>query len=187
MSPSLPKAQAESWQTEEPPQARYRPPQQARVVGQDREGRPLVQLMPNAMPVSARWALTAPAPPVSQSNPSVLVLFEEGDPRRPIIVGYLEDPDAPAPSAAAPLHEIDGRATAADPPAPSSSKPEAWTLDARVDGKSVRIEARDELVLSCGKATVTLRRNGKVIVRGTYVETHSAGTNRIKGGQVRIN
>jgi hypothetical protein len=32
-----------------------------------------------------------------------------------------------------------------------------------------------------------MRRNGKVIVRGTHVETHSDGTNRIKGGQVKIN
>jgi hypothetical protein len=42
-------------------------------------------------------------------------------------------------------------------------------------------------VLECGQASVTLRRNGRIIIRGTYVETHSEGTNRIKGGQVRIN
>jgi hypothetical protein len=60
-------------------------------------------------------------------------------------------------------------------------------IEADVDGRRVRIVAKDEIVLECGQASVTLRRNGRIIIRGTYVETHSEGTNRIKGGQVRIN
>jgi hypothetical protein len=60
-------------------------------------------------------------------------------------------------------------------------------LEADVDGRRVRIVAKDEIVLECGQASVTLRSNGRIIIRGTYVETHSEGTNRIKGGQVRIN
>jgi uncharacterized protein (DUF2345 family) len=56
-----------------------------------------------------------------------------------------------------------------------------------VDGKRVRVTAQDEIVLQCGSASVTLRRNGRVIIRGTYVESRSEGTNRIKGGQVQIN
>jgi hypothetical protein len=63
----------------------------------------------------------------------------------------------------------------------------ACVLEADVDGRRVKIVARDEIVLECGEASITLRRNGKVIVRGTYVETYSTGTNRVKGGQVRIN
>jgi hypothetical protein len=49
------------------------------------------------------------------------------------------------------------------------------------------VTAQDEIVLECGSASVTLRRNGRVIIRGTYIETKSDGTNRIKGGQVQIN
>ena len=60
-------------------------------------------------------------------------------------------------------------------------------IEADVDGRRVRIIAKDEIVFECGQASVTLRRNGRIIIRGTYVETHSEGTNRIKGGQVRIN
>ena len=56
-----------------------------------------------------------------------------------------------------------------------------------MDGARVRICARDEVVISCGPASITLRRNGRVIIRGTHVETDSEGTNRVKGGQVRIN
>jgi hypothetical protein len=60
-------------------------------------------------------------------------------------------------------------------------------FDADVDGTRVRICARDEVVIECGRASITLRRNGRVVIRGTYVETRSAGTNRIRGGQVRVN
>lgn len=60
-------------------------------------------------------------------------------------------------------------------------------FEADVDGARVRICARDEVVIACGPASITLRRNGRVVIRGTYVETRSAGTNRIRGGQVRVN
>jgi hypothetical protein len=65
--------------------------------------------------------------------------------------------------------------------------PAPRALEADIDGKRTRIVAQDEIVLSCGNASITLRRNGRVVVRGTYIETSSEGTNRIKGGQVRIN
>jgi hypothetical protein len=69
--------------------------------------------------------------------------------------------------------------------APAAAAP--FVFEADVDGARVRIKARDEVVIECGKAMITLRRNGRVIIRGTHVETHSSGTNRIKGGQVRVN
>lgn len=58
---------------------------------------------------------------------------------------------------------------------------------AELDGKRVRLEAAEEIVLRCGDASIVLRRNGRVLIRGTYVETRAAGTNRIKGGSVSIN
>jgi hypothetical protein len=60
-------------------------------------------------------------------------------------------------------------------------------IEMDADGKRVRVTAKDEIVLECGKASITLRRNGRVVVRGTHVETSSEGTNRIKGGHVRVN
>jgi hypothetical protein len=73
---------------------------------------------------------------------------------------------------------------AAAAPRPSGAAQE-W--DAIVDGTRVRISARDEVVIQCGQASITMRRNGRIVIRGTYVETRSAGTNRIRGGQVRVN
>ena len=60
-------------------------------------------------------------------------------------------------------------------------------LEARVDGRRVELEGRDEIVLRCGEASITLRRNGRVVIRGLQVETRAAGLNRIKGGSVAIN
>jgi hypothetical protein len=57
----------------------------------------------------------------------------------------------------------------------------------QADGRRVAIEAFDELELRCGKASITLRRNGKIVIYGTQVETRSRGLNRIKGGSVKIN
>jgi hypothetical protein len=60
-------------------------------------------------------------------------------------------------------------------------------IRADVDGRRLHIQAQDEIVLQCGEASVTLRRNGKIIIKGIQIETAAAGTHRIKGGQVRIN
>jgi hypothetical protein len=60
------------------------------------------------------------------------------------------------------------------------------SVRARIDGR-LELDARDEIVLRCGEATIVLRANGRVVVRGAYVETRAKGTNRIKGGAVSIN
>ena len=73
----------------------------------------------------------------------------------------------------------------ADAPVPRAQP--STTIEALVDGKRVTIEAQDEIVLRCGQASITLRRNGRIVVRGTYVETRARGINRIKGGAVQIN
>jgi hypothetical protein len=100
---------------------------------------------------------------------SAVLVFENGDPALPIIVGLVQTVDRPADAAGSASLEV------------------PQVLEADVDGKRVRITAQDEIVLECGSASITLRRNGRVVVRGTYVESYSDGTNRIKGGQVRIN
>jgi hypothetical protein len=95
--------------------------------------------------------------------------FEEDDLARPVLVG-LNQPVSPSPLLEALLEgggELD--------------------LDARVDGRRVVLEGREEVVLKCGEASITLRRTGKVLIRGVQVETHAAGTNRIKGASVKVN
>jgi hypothetical protein len=99
----------------------------------------------------------------------VLLVFEAERSDRPIIVGLFRDPE--------------GRESRVD----VKEAPADQTLEAVVDGRSVVFDAKDEIVLRCGEASITLRRNGRIVVRGTHVETRSKGVNRIKGGVVRIN
>jgi len=60
-------------------------------------------------------------------------------------------------------------------------------LVAAVDGERVHLEGKDEVVLRCGKASITMRRNGRIVIRGVQVESRATGRNRIKGGAVLIN
>jgi hypothetical protein len=47
--------------------------------------------------------------------------------------------------------------------------------------------AEREIVFRCGKASITLTCEGKVIVRGTHIVSRSSGVNRIKGAYVELN
>jgi hypothetical protein len=128
---------------------------------------PQVQLEPDGPSMTARLAVAVTRERLEAAIAQcqqVVLLFEHGDRTKPIIVGFIETVPAPA-----------------QPIEP------AQVVEADVDGKRVRVTAQDEIVLQCGSASVTLRRNGRVIIRGTYIESRSDGTNRIKGGQVQIN
>jgi hypothetical protein len=100
-----------------------------------------------------------------ESRSSVLLTFEQGDECRPIIVGTMK-----------PVPKL-------DPMLPAPGDP----ILVKVDGERLEISARDEIVLRCGESSITLRRNGRVVIKGAYVETRARGTNRIKGGNVLIN
>jgi len=139
----------------------------ATIVSLTADGVPEIQLDPGTPAVPARLAVSATRRRIEEAIANcqqAIVLFEKGDRTKPIIVGFVET-------------------LRSDPP--ESERPPV--IEADVDGKRVRVTAQDEIVLHCGSASVTLRRNGRVIIRGTYVESRSEGTNRIKGGQVQIN
>ena len=68
---------------------------------------------------------------------------------------------------------------------PDPDKPAQVDVD--VDGQRMIISAKEQLVLRCGKASITLTKAGKLILQGTYVSSQSSGVLRIKGGSVHIN
>jgi hypothetical protein len=148
------------------------------IAGAAADGAVLVDFEGNARgPLPARSTVALDANAVLSalaSRQGVVLLFERGDPALPLIVGLVQ------PQAGTPLLEL-------MLPEPSGEAEGEAPRVATVDGERVSIEGQDEIVLRCGEASITLRRNGKVIIRGAYVETHAAGTNRIKGGSVRIN
>lgn len=89
----------------------------------------------------------------------VAVMFEGGQPVHPIVIGRMQLPAADS------------------------------TLRASIqcDGDRLVLTAPKEIVLHCGKATITLTRAGKILLKGAYLLSRSSGLNRILGGVVQIN
>jgi uncharacterized protein DUF6484 len=93
----------------------------------------------------------------------VLLAFDGADLTKPIVVGILRD----------------GQPWAlADRPG---------NVEVDVDGERMIVSAKQQLVLRCGKASITLTRAGKVLIEGAYVSSRSTGVNRVKGGAVQLN
>lgn len=123
-------------------------------------GRPLV--------TCSACSETTPAEHVCAIRPSdagrqVVLVFESGDIGRPIILGLLQSP------------------------IPLNADPMAQPVNVRLDGEQITLSAKNEIVLRCGKASITLTRAGKILIRGAYLLNRSSGVNRIKGGSVQIN
>jgi len=127
------------------------------------EGRvPLVLYagQPGTAAVRARTVVDLQGPHIGQP---VVLMFEGGDPGRPIVMGVLR--------------EAQGW--------PLAEKPVQVEVDA--DGQRMIVSARDQLVMRCGKASITLTKAGKVLIQGSYVSSRSTGVVRIKGGSVHLN
>jgi hypothetical protein len=162
-------------------------PEPASPIVSMRVGRLLAASAPGALqvdfagntagPLRARATLPLDAAAIAHAvagKRGALLLFENGDPTLPVVIGLVEET-----TGGALLGELLAK--------PSAAAPMATPVEARVDGKRVVLEGKEEVVLRCGEASITLRRDGKVMVRGTYVETQAKGVNRIKGGAVKIN
>jgi hypothetical protein len=93
----------------------------------------------------------------------VTLVFEDGNPQKPIVTGRIRVPSA----------------------WPATERPAEVEVDA--DGKRLTLTAREQLVLRCGKASLTLTAAGKVLIEGAYVSNRSSGVMRIKGGSIQLN
>ena len=146
------------------------------LVGFDEAATPLVDWPDNrnGRPVPA---LSTAAYSKADAGRTAALLFAGGDPGRPLIVGLVREPMDAVLEATENGAETDREGDRQGP------RP----FEASVDGERVVIAAEREIVLQCGKASVTLTRAGKILVRGTYLLSRSSGVNRIKGGSVQIN
>jgi hypothetical protein len=132
-------------------------------------GEPLVEFPLNVGPVPIAALSTVPLDP-SQIGRDVVLSFERGELRRPVILGILMRPGDARPGS--------------NGPAPASPRP---VVEVERDGERLELSADRELILRCGEASITLTRAGKILIRGTYLLSRSSGVNRIKGGSVQIN
>jgi hypothetical protein len=126
-------------------------------LGFNAEGGPLVDFPDNPAGAAIVARSTLPLVKADEGRDAAL-LFENGDPARPIIVGRIQES--------------------------RSARVEAT---AEVDDKILTFTAKEQIVLRCGDASITLTRAGKVLIRGTYVLSRSSGVNMVKGATIHLN
>jgi hypothetical protein len=104
-----------------------------------------------------------------QRGREVLIVFEKGDLQRPIIIGLMANP----------LEDLVSFQVHAE---------EAKEIkDVLIDGRRITIEAENEILLQCGKGSILIRKDGKIIIKGTDLLSRSSGRHRIRGASVGIN
>ncbi|MAR89386.1 MAG: DUF6484 domain-containing protein [Pseudomonadota bacterium] len=151
---------------EDPQQAALQSPVYGVISGQflglNQQRQPLVVFpgQPGAAALPARTIVSLQA---ISFGAEVLLQFDQGDVSRPIILGIFQDPGT-------------WPATADDQP-----------LSLATDGKHLQIQAREQLELRCGEASITLTKAGKVFIKGNYLCSRATGTHSIRGGCVQIN
>jgi len=127
----------------------------------------------NGVAVPARSTVAEPwragEAPDDMAGASVLLVLEDGDPARPIVVGLIREAFRPEP-----VRQEVSLDVGAD-------------RDVVVDGQRLVFDARQEVVIRCGKGSIVMRRDGKVVVRGTNLLSRSSGANKIKGASINLN
>jgi len=141
----------------------------AKFMGLDDSGTVSVEILGHAgrQTLSARTTTTLREEDIGRD---VALMFEEGDLLKPIVIGLIQGPEKTVPEV---------------PTLSPPGKKDPTHLE--IDGERVTFTAKKNIVLRCGKASITLTRAGKVVIRGEYILSRSSGVNRIKGGSVQIN
>ncbi len=127
------------------------------------EGRTPLVLYPRQPGTAAVAARTTVDLHGAHIGKEVVLMFECGNPARPIVMGVLRE------AKGWPLEVTPGQ------------------VQVDADGERMIVSAREQLVLRCGKASITLTKAGKVMIEGSYLLSRSSGVNRVKGGSVQLN
>ena len=153
------------------------------LTGINQQGQALVNFQDNLV--------ASPIPAIStiefssrQIGRQVALLFAEGNLSKPVIMGLIHSAlDVMLENFEVVVEEENKEET-------SSSNDNAKTSvmeDVLLDGKRIVLEGKEEVVLKCGEASITLTKAGKILIRGKYLLNRSTGVNRIMGGSVQVN
>jgi hypothetical protein len=110
----------------------------------------------------------------------VALLFANGDPQQPVIMGLIHSPLQEM------LETFEVTPTHNEIPLDEQQN-NPVVDDVTIDGKRIVLEGQEEIVLRCGEASITLTKAGKILIRGKYLLNRSTGVNRIMGGSVQVN
>ena len=133
------------------------------LVGMTDEGRTPLVVYPGQSGSAAIAARSVIDLHRAHVGKQLVLVFDGADPAKPIVLGVLRSAEA----------------------WPLEHQPEHVEIEA--DGERLIVTAKEELVLQCGTASITLTKAGKVLIQGSYVSSRSSGAHRIKGGSVHIN
>ncbi len=139
----------------------------ARFAGFDLQDQPLVADI-TCLPGQIVQARSVVALQRKMMNAQIVIMFEGGNPEYPIILGVIQDQKS-------------------EEPATLTLTTTQMPLHAQIDKERIEISAEREIVLRCGDASITLTRAGKVIIKGNYIVSRSAGYNKIKGAAIELN
>jgi hypothetical protein len=148
-----------------------------RLTGQDSAGYPLV-VFPGAekRPQAAEFLRgTEPQDWQTCAGLRCLLAFPEGGDGRPVVLGLLDPRPATTPKEPGPTHHGCG------------AVPELTDQAGQPRPQYLRLESDRELVLECGRAKISLRADGRIVILGGYLLSRSRGVNKIKGASVQIN
>jgi len=144
-----------------------------KIITVDESGQAFVDFPGNTQgPISARFTNSIKPGMVQKTvsaDRDVLLVFENNNPELPIIIDTL--------------YSLVDEITESSTIALETERPK----DVMIDGKRMTFDAKEEIVLRCGKASITLNRSGKIVIKGAYLLSRSSGMNKIKGGAVHIN
>ncbi len=160
------------------------------LAGLDGVGRPLVTFT-DSPENKALLAMTTLEVTKKHIGRQVALLFANGDTNQPVIIGLIHNPL----SELLENFSMQDEMLSEETPFPDVSLTQTELPDIAggeenqvvVDGKRVTIQGAEEITLKCGKASITLTKAGKILIRGTYLSNRSSGVNRILGGSVQIN
>lgn len=149
------------------------------ITGIDSQGQPLVTY-PNNPTAHPQTALTTIGITAAHNGRKVALLFAKGDPRSPVIMGLIHNPLQELIVAYATREKIQVETEASD------EKP-LKVDDLTVDGRRIVLEGREEVIIKCGEASITLTKAGKILIQGNFVLSRSSGVNRVMGNSVQVN
>jgi hypothetical protein len=97
----------------------------------------------------------------------LVMVFDANNPEAPFVVGVV--------------HSTGERSPVVKPEVPPAPR------EIEIDGRTLVLSAHETITLQCGEASITLQRDGRIVIRGKHVVSHASGVNRIRGGSVQLN
>ena len=100
----------------------------------------------------------------------VLITFIDNDPKQPVITGVMSSV----------VDKMVQMELASD-----DDKQASPIITG--DDENITITAHHQITLQCGKSSLILKKDGKIIVKGTNILSRASERNKIKGASVEVN